>query len=150
MSDLNLSDFADRMNEIIPVMMKEFGRRQTDGLFRVKITLPQLLLLNFINIQGESSMTAIAKFMHVSTAAMTGIVERLVRDRYAVRVYDPQDRRVIRVQLTAKGSELLKKINQQRRQLIVKVFGEISAQERQEYLRIVLRIHDTLLKEEKA
>jgi DNA-binding MarR family transcriptional regulator len=150
MPDLNLSDFADRMNEIIPVMMKEFGRRQTDGLFKVKITLPQLLLLNFINIQGESSMTSIAKFMHVSTAAMTGIVERLVRDKYVVRVYDPDDRRVIRVKLTTKGSELLKKINQQRRQLIVKVFGKISPQERQEYLRIISRIHDILLKEKEA
>ena len=147
MSEVSLSGFADKINEIMPVIMREFARRQANGFFKVKITLPQLLLLDFLNIQGESKMTNIANFMHVTTAAMTGIVERIVRDGYALRVYDPDDRRIIKVKLTAKGSDLLKKINQQRRKMIISIFGKISETERQQYLRILTRIHDILTQE---
>jgi len=92
-------------------------------------------------------MTDLAGFMKVSTAAMTGVVDRLVRDAYALRVFDPQDRRIIKVRLTPKGAELIKRINRQKRNMIVNIFGKISDSERQDYLRILTRIQDVLTKE---
>jgi DNA-binding MarR family transcriptional regulator len=150
MSRDGLLDFADRMIEVMSVMMKEFTRRQAHELFELKITIPQILILNFLNLQGESKMTDIAKFMRVSTAAMTGIVDRLVRDQYVARVFDPRDRRIIRVKLTNRGTELLKKINQHRRKTVIKLFGKISQKEREEYLKVLLRIRDTLLQEKEV
>ena len=92
-------------------------------------------------------MTDLARFMGVSTAAMTGIVDRLVRDGYAVRTFYPHDRRIIKVKLTTRGGELLRKVNQQRRQMLIKIFGRISETDRREYLRILMQIKDILTKE---
>ena len=89
-------------------------------------------------------MTDIAHFMQVTTAAMTGIVARLVRDGYVVRIYVPKDRRIIKIRLTAKASALVKKINQQRRKALINVFGNISADDRKNYLRILMQIKDIL------
>lgn len=148
MSQLSLSAFADNLNELMPVIMKEFARRQTNELYKGKITLPQFLVLEFLETDGESKMKDLAQFMHVTTAAMTGIVDRLVRDGYVVRTFDAVDRRIIKVKLTPRGSSLVKKISGQRRNMTVNIFGKISEKDRNEYLRILRQIKDILTKED--
>lgn len=150
MLQTNLSEFADKMNEIVPVIMKEFARRQANELYKGKITLPQFLILNFLHRNGVSKMTNLARFMDVSTPAMTGIVERLVREGYCERAYNPKDRRIINVKLTAKGNEVVRKINKQRRNMVIRIFGKISQLERSEYLRILMRIQEILAREKQA
>lgn len=147
MVELSLLEFADKMNALMPGIIKEFARRQANELYEGKITLPQFLLLNFLSRQGEAKMTTLAHFMRVTTAAMTGIVDRLLRDGYVLRGYDEKDRRIIRVRPTAKGEGLVKRINQQRRKMIINIFGMISQKERQDYLKILMRIQDILTQE---
>lgn len=143
----SLLEFARRMNEVMPVIAQGFARRQASKLYKCKLTLPQILILDFLNQQGESKMTDMAHFMQVTTAAMTGIVERLVRDGYVVRVYNPNDRRIIKIKLTSRGSALIKQINEQRRKMAIKIFGQISEADRQDYLRILMQIKDVLNRE---
>ena len=144
MTQVSLSEFAEQMNKVMPVIIKEFSRHQANELYKGKITLPQFLILNFLNSGGESKMKDLARFMRVTTAAMTGMIERLVREGFCVRRYDPQDRRIIKVKLTPKGNALVNKINVQRQQMIIKTFGRISNKNRQDYLRILLQIRDIL------
>ncbi|MDP2044477.1 MAG: hypothetical protein Q8K15_04840, partial [Candidatus Omnitrophota bacterium] len=84
----------------------------------------------------------------VTTAASTGIVQRLVLLGHVRREYDQSDRRIIRIKLSTKGTELLKKISQQRTQSVTKIFGQISENDRGEYLRILMQVKDILDKEE--
>lgn len=140
MAAFSIAEFADKMNEVMPVLIQEFARRQANELYKGKITLPQFLILDFLNKKGECKMTEIAHFMHVTTAAMTGIVERIKRCNYVQRVYEPSDRRIIKIRLTAKGHELVKKVNRERRNMIVDIFGKISQRECEQYLNILMRI----------
>lgn len=143
----SLSEFGGKINELLPQVIQGFVRRQANELFKGQITLPQLFVLDLLSRQDESRMTDIARFMQVTTAAMTGIVERLVRDGYAVRVYDPEDRRIIKIKLTGRGITLVKKINQQRLKMFIKIFGSISEEDRGHYLRILTQIKDILSKD---
>lgn len=141
---MSLPEFADRINQIMPVMFREFARRQVSELYKGKITIPQFLLLESLYREGESKMTVLAHFMKVTTAAMTGIVERLVRDGYVLRVYDHRDRRIVKVGLTSKGKELVKSVNEHRRGMVIRIFSKISESDRADYLRIISRIKDIL------
>lgn len=141
---LSISEFADKMNEVMPSLIREFAWRQANELYRGKITLPQFLIMDFLNEKGESKMTGLADFIRVSTAAMTGTVDRIIRYDYAQRVYDPKDRRIIRIKLTSKGVALVRKVNRQRHKMIVDIFGRISPHEREEYLNILMRIRSIL------
>jgi DNA-binding MarR family transcriptional regulator len=134
----------------MPEIMRGFMRRQADELLKGKITLPQFLILNFLNEEGESKMTGIAHFLEVSTPAATGIVDRLVKYGYIARVFDPQDRRIIKIRLTPKGSFLVNKVNQQKRQSTIDVFGKISDKERNDYLKILMRVRDIITQEKKV
>ena len=51
-------------------------------------------------------MTDLARFMTVSAAAMTGIMDRLVRDGYAARGYDTKDRRIIKAKLAGRKAKM--------------------------------------------
>ena len=143
---MTITEFADKINDVMPVMIKEFSRRNVAELYKGKITLPQFLILGFLHNNGDSKMCGIAKFMSVTTAAMTGMVDRLEKYGYVKREPEPQDRRIINVSLTQKGLELVRKINHKRRLMIIGVFGKVSEEDRSDYLRVLMKIKDILTK----
>jgi len=147
MTPLSIAEFSDRISQIMPLIMREFARRQLKGLYKDKVTLPQFLILEFLHKEGQTKMSFLASFMNVTTAAMTGIADRLVRDGYVKRVYDPNDRRTVGIELTSRGSELVKKIHEERRKMIMRIFGKVSVADRRDYLRILMQIKEILTKE---
>lgn len=144
MSYLTLPDFADKLNEIMPILIRHFARMQPSELFKGKVTLPQVLILQHLSSEDAFRMTDIAKFMKVSTAAATGLIDRLVKSGYVVRVFEEDDRRIIKIQITPKGLALMKKLAYQRRNMVIEVFRNISEQDREDYLRILSRVKDSL------
>jgi DNA-binding MarR family transcriptional regulator len=144
MSELTISEFADRVSEIMPVIMKEFVRHQAGEFYKLKITMPQFFVLDIIKHSGESKMSDMARSLGVTTAAMTGIIGRLVRDGYVVRISEPGDRRIIKVRLTPKGMRVVGDMIERRKQITIKMFGFISAKEREDYLNIISHISEHL------
>ncbi len=145
MPQISLSEFADRLGELIPIIARESMKHGASEFYKVKITMPQLHMLCFLKRYGQSRMTDIAKYMTVSTAAITGIVDRLLRDGYVARSNDPKDRRIVKVSLTLKGSRLVEKIEAQWRHFIMNMFGKSTGKEREDYLKILLHIKEHLL-----
>ena len=148
--DSDLLDFADRLASTMPVFAKAFLKHQISDIYKGKITPVQFVVLDFLNKQGESKMKEIATFMGVSMATTTGVVERLVRDGYAQRLNDAKDRRIVRARLTVKGRTFIQKIYQKRREMIINLFGKVSRQDRESYLRILTKIKEILITEEQV
>ena len=142
--NLSLSEFADKLNEIMPVIMREFFKCQSNEFSKGKITLPQFVVLGFLERQQEARMTDIATHLWVSTAAATGIIERLVKCGYVSRTQQPGDRRIVKIRLTAKGNELVKKVTIEKRQMIMEIFGRLTQAERDQYIRILMRLHQNI------
>ena len=144
---LSTHDFADQMNEVMPVILKRFVRMQAEELNKGQVTPPQILILEFLARKGPSKMTDIARFMGTSTPASTGIVDRLVKSGYVIRSFDENDRRIVKIKINPKGLDLVKKLSFNRRNMLINIFGRISKQDRFDYLRILKKIRDNLIKE---
>lgn len=144
MSAMPINVFADRLETIIPRLLNGLSRRNQNEFFKGKLTLHQFIVLGYLEKQGALRMTDLAVFMGVTTAAMTGIVSRLVHLGYVRRQADPKDRRIIKVSLTAKGESSIKKLHEERRQMILDVFGQISENDREDYLRILMHVQEIL------
>jgi DNA-binding MarR family transcriptional regulator len=140
MGDKALMEFADKVLEISRGFMKYYAERA----YKVKLTLSQIAILDILSRSKKSKMSDMARYMGITTAAMTGIIDRLVRDGYVSRISDPDDRRVINIKLTGKGISVVKSLLEQKKSMITKVFGVLSAKERTEYLKILTRIQDGL------
>ncbi|MFA5115264.1 MAG: MarR family transcriptional regulator [Candidatus Omnitrophota bacterium] len=148
MPEAGLMGFADKLSQVMPVLIREFIRDEARELYHGHVTPPQVLVMDFLFANGESKMKELASFMMVSTAATTGIVDRLVKAGYVRRLFEPTDRRIIKVNLTFKGSELLRKIKEQRRRIIMHTFSKVSQEDRMDYLRIISQIRDAFVKEQ--
>ena len=140
MSDQALMEFADKVLEI----SRDFLKYYSEEAYKVKLTLSQIAILDVLSRDKESTMSDMARAMNVTTAAMTGIVDRLVRDGYVARINDPDDRRVIKIKLTAKGAAAVKSSLENKKHMISKVFGVLPQKERDVYLKILKRIKEGL------
>ena len=146
MSTISLTDFADKLSEILPLIIREFLRRQVQEICKGTVTLQQFIVMEFLKDHPDSKMCELATYMETSMATMTGIVDRLVRQKYVERHFDPSDRRTIKCALTSKGNNLLKEILKRRRDMIISIFGKLSQDDRQDYLRILTQVKDILAK----
>ncbi|MDD5136097.1 MAG: MarR family transcriptional regulator [Candidatus Omnitrophica bacterium] len=144
MAHMPLAEFADKVTEIMPVIMREFLKKETEEFYKAKITIPQLVVLDMLVREGELRMSDLARLMNVTTAATTGIVDRLVREGYVARESDAEDRRIIKVRPTAKGIRIVKSANEHKKAIIVKMFSVVSDTEREEYLRILTVVRDKM------
>ena len=144
MPNLSLAEFSERVVEIMPVISREFYKKLTAEFYKMKITTPQFVILEILHREGGARMTDLARLINVSTAAITGIVDRLVRDGYVERASDPSDRRIIKVGLTAKGDRAVKNIIDQRKHIFSNIFGVLSGEEREKYLEILVSVRDRL------
>ena len=73
--------------------------REIDNLNSLKAIL-------LLHQDGPISMTPLAISLKLSTAAITGIINRLHNQGYVERKYPQSDRRSITVHLTPKGTRL--------------------------------------------
>ncbi len=133
--------FIEQISGLLPMVMREFSRRYSNDISRGKLTLPQFYVLDFLLSHEHAKMNELARSLSVSTAAATGIVDRLVKSGYVMRESDSSDRRVIKVGLTGKGRKLMESVIRQRRLNLGEVFGQLSAQEQNDYLRILKRVY---------
>jgi DNA-binding MarR family transcriptional regulator len=76
-------------------------------LNRGQLSYPQFFLLTYLTNEDYLTMTDIAKKMGHSTAAATGLVDRIEKLGYVERTHGAEDRRKIMVRITSKGVDLV-------------------------------------------
>lgn len=141
---MNLDRFGWRMIELLPQMIREISRRESNYLSRGKITLPQLWVLEYLSRQGSSPMNKVAQYLGVSRPAATGLADRLIAQGLVWRRSDPQDRRIVRVEITPKGTRIVRNIWEQKRKTLLAVFGRISPSDRGQYLATLEKVVEIL------
>ena len=145
MSGNSLSDFAERLLEIMPVLMKASLKGIPQGFYKTKITMPQFIVLDILHRSGELKMTDLSHLLNVTTAAVTGLIDRLSKEGFVTRRHSEKDRRIIKVKITARGAKMVGDMNEKRKRATMEIFGIISPEERDEYLKILMHIRDHLI-----
>src|SRR5699024_269720 len=68
----------------------------------------------------------LADDLHITAGAVTSASNHLIEHGYIVRIWDEQDRRIVRLDLTEKGSKTLKELQAEGQKIIKSVFHGIS------------------------
>lgn len=84
---------------LAPLLMRIHTNRHIDR----NVSTRQWLLLNIINNRENVTMTGIARIMGNSTAAATGVVDRLEKLGMISRFHGQNDRRKVYVTVTQRG-----------------------------------------------
>lgn len=101
---------ADRLADFVLFTQRSCILNLSPELNKGNISFPQFFLLTYLSSEEYLTMSDIAKKMGHSTAAATGLVDRLEKLAYVERVHAAEDRRKIMVRITSKGIDLVSKM----------------------------------------
>lgn len=146
MKTASLDQFSDEVLDIMPVMFREFARREDNALVRGKISCPQMVALQFAGERSEVTVGEIARALSSEKSSASVLLERLVKQGMMKRRHDAKDRRLVWMSLTPKGRKVLDQILGQKRQSFKAIFGVLDARERAQYLSILRKVRSHLLK----
>ncbi len=104
---------ADRLADFVLFTQRSCILNLSSELNKGNISFPQFFLLTYLSSEDYLTMSDIAKKMGHSTAAATGLVDRLEKLSYVERMHAADDRRKIMVRITAKGIELVSKMRKE-------------------------------------
>lgn len=89
----------------------------------------QSYIMFMLQKKGSQKMSELADDLHITAGAVTSAANHLIEHGYIVRVSDEKDRRIVRLELTEKGSETLNGLQVEGRIIMKSVFHGISDQD---------------------
>lgn len=132
---------AERLADIFTELQRSFVLRLSKDLAKGDVSFPQYFLLGFLVQQGRLSMSEIAQRMRHTTAAATGLVDRLEKLGLAKRAHAAADRRKIFVQPTRKGAALVASVREDMIGNLLKMMAHLEPSEQEAWVRIYDKIY---------
>lgn len=139
------------MNEEIEVLLNDIlalvKSRNRRLMEKYDITPLQYRALKVIK-EKSPTMGDLCDALYLSSSTVTELVDRLEDNNLVVRVRSREDRRVIILEITEEGNELLEKIREERLEALGKALNLLNEIERDEIRKALMRLRN-VLKEDK-
>jgi len=103
---------ASKLADFIMFTQRSFLLNLSRELNKGNVSFAQFFLLGYLANESFLTMTDISRKMGHSTAAATGLVDRLEKLGYVQRLHASEYRRKVMVQITEKGVELVGRIRE--------------------------------------
>jgi len=117
------------------------SRRLTKELARqVDLTGPQLTVLKMLEGLGDLSLSELSERIRAQNSTVTGIIDRMERESLVVRTRSTEDRRVVKIKLTDKGSKIARAIAVEPMEIFRGALDGLSAGETRDLLKILTKI----------
>jgi DNA-binding MarR family transcriptional regulator len=139
-SDSQIRRDCEKLADIFTVLQRCFLVNLSKELARGKVSFAQYFLLGYLAAQKHLTMSEIAAKMGHTTAAATGMVDRLEKLGYARRMHASDDRRKIEVEITPAGLSLVAEIREDMVDGVVGMMGLLSAPEQKAWLQVYEKI----------
>jgi DNA-binding MarR family transcriptional regulator len=139
-SDSQIRRDCEKLADIFTVLQRCFLVNLSKELARGKVSFAQYFLLGYLAAQKHLTMSEIAAKMGHTTAAATGMVDRLEKLGYARRMHASDDRRKIEVEITPAGLSLVAEIREDMVDGVVGMMGLLSATEQRAWLQVYEKI----------
>ena len=131
---------AVRLADIFTVLQRRFVLNLSKELSRGNVSFSQYCLLSFLREQKELTMSEVAQRMGHTTAASTGLVDRLEKLGHVRRAHGKEDRRKIHVQITASGTALVGEVRDNMVSNLLKMMAALDPHEQKTWLQIYEKI----------
>ena len=109
-----------------------------------KLTQSQGRVMLYLSLRGPQRMSDIARLLSIGMASATPVVDGLVGHKLVRRQPDPEDRRVVRVELTAAGKRFHEELTRQHAQKLESMFGHVSPEQQKEVLEHLRRVAEVM------
>jgi len=123
-----------KLADFILFSQREFLLNLSKELTRDNISFAQFFLLGYLATSKDLTMTDIARKMGHSTAAATGLVDRLEKLGYMERTHAVHDRRKVMVRITSRGMALVSRLRGELQTQIADAMSEAKTEDAMEFV----------------
>lgn len=121
--------YVDELERLLRTVSSIIKRRGRDILSDFDITPPQFNALLILRSEGNLTIGELGERMYLACSTATDLIDRMERNGLVERVRDVNDRRVIRLHVKEKGTQMHAAVMDARKRYLSGVLEQISADE---------------------
>jgi len=137
---------AEKINSLLKEINAILNRRLRNYLRKLGLTIPQTLVLTVLHETGEMKISDISNALNLADSTVSGIIDRLEKMGYVERFRLIEDRRVVKVRLTDKVSNIAKDIKANMEEFFSSILSRASQDDINCILDGLIRFRELLLK----
>ena len=143
-TDISPADISEEFYRIA-LLLRHSARQcmepEGDAAMRL-LSMPRMRLLHVLSESGAKRvrMRDLSTALGVTPRNVTTIVDGLEREGFLVRRPDPTDRRAILIELTEFGQAHIARMHELGIRMSERIFAPLDARERQEFMRLLVKI----------
>ena len=125
-------DPRDIINDILVNLFNEILKLEEEAIITDEfkdITNNDMHIIEAVGLSGENTMSVVAKKLGITAGSLTTSVNSLVNKKYVTRKRSEEDRRVVFLQLTAKGKRAYEHHREYHRQMTDAVINKLDENE---------------------
>ena len=116
------------------------------GIMGFSVNMSQLKAMTVFSEDIPLSMGELCKMANVKMPSMTEVVDRFEKEGVLERIRDNEDRRVVKVKMTAKGKKMHREVLKRRADELTKIFGVLTTQDREKLVDSLKSVSEILTK----
>lgn len=130
---------VERLLREVALIMRQRGRMHLSSF---GITPPQFDALLELVRHGDMAMGDLCDRLSLASSTVTDLIDRMERSGFVQRSRDPLDRRVVRLQVLARGEAVIEGVLRTREAYLATVLAQMSPEEQQQVEHAVRLLHD--------
>jgi DNA-binding MarR family transcriptional regulator len=131
---------VDEILEAVIYLYTESRRITKELARRFELTGPQLTVVKMLEGVGDLSLSDLSDRIRAQNSTVTGIIDRMEREGLVVRARSTEDRRVVKIKLTEKGSRIARDIPVEPMEIFRAALASLSGSEMRELTRILTKL----------
>ncbi|MGG6314358.1 MarR family winged helix-turn-helix transcriptional regulator [Paenibacillus macerans] len=127
-----LFEVTSMFRTLLKMITQEWNRRGGD----FNLSFQQFKMLYMLNASGTQKVSQLAESLGITSAAITGVTDRLVTEGYVERVRAENDRRVVNISITERGREIIRLVTERQKEMLERIFDQLQEEDLQHLRRI--------------
>ena len=111
------------------------------------VSLEMYYCIRILQWHGSLTMSELASLVKMPKQQMTKMVNRLVEQEFAERVYDPSDRRIIKIELTDNAQKYIDHFLTQDAECFQKLLKQMNETDRSDFMQAISTLMRILYKD---
>ncbi len=141
--------YLDKLDEMMPYVVRRLHQELAQSL-EEGITGNQFFVMKMINDRGQMTVSEVAEEFNVSLSAVTSLVDRLHKTGMVERRRSEDDRRVVWLELTERGRNIVGACLESRRRILRRYLDKLDEKELEFMIEVNEKIISMMRQEEKG
>ncbi|AJE54037.1 MarR family winged helix-turn-helix transcriptional regulator [Paenibacillus polymyxa] len=139
MKEQNIFTLIHAMDQVTNNLLIRWNK-----MFNENLGISHILILSYLNSYVKCRPSDLARLLGLTPPTLTHLSGKLVQKGLVVRVADEEDRRIVYLQITDTGIEMLNKAQEDGRQLRRELFENLTEEERESLLSVYGKLNKVM------